>query len=472
MIRRFFICIVVLFCIGFIRCTIGPTAGTETGNPDITACLTTALSMFDSVDAWLPSTYLVEGEKQLDPGNVYTRSPNVLLAKRRAVFAANPSDTVDSGSRTVRIDTIVVIDTVIIRDTIVVDTIVQDTATMRLDDDSSDAFIITQRVRYDSIFVVDTVLQRDTFYLYQTGTDMPATTGVSGKEYSVDSIAKSESISADYLIIRDSISGSISLFEVPINQKDAATQRVNLDATIHTDSAFIMVARQLTISDVFVSEVYRDADGDGFLATAASGAVPLSTGIIVCRRGTGETVFQVDFDAGSDRLFGTTGDNRIRSLQRTSSEGGAVVDRIRYGPLFFGQHGDTVFLERSRMVTDDSLSQRSERFICITGDDPYDHRTNRLAVYSLTAGYGSGIIKKMEITVIPPLPLSAGQSPAAGTLRASIDFGKGLTGIIEASIDYGTATITGSYAEAGTEYHLTYKRNGNVLELHPLQQLE
>ncbi|MBN1308265.1 MAG: hypothetical protein JXA18_10135 [Chitinispirillaceae bacterium] len=460
---------VVMLIAGFMRCTTGPTAGTETGNPDITACLTTALSMFDSVDAWLPSTYLVEGEQQLDPGKVYTASPDIILAKRRALAASTASDTIDSGSRTFRVDTFVVVDTIFVDTVIVSETMVQDTVAVQPDEDSSSALLITQRVRYDSLFLVDTVLRRDTFYLYMTGSGMTASTGGGSKEYSVDSIAKNESIDADYVVVRDSASGSISLFEIPLIVKDTAGQRSTVDAEVRSDSAFTMVARQLTIGDVFVSETYRDADGDGFLATAASGANPLSTGIVARRRGTRENVLQVDFDAGSDNLFGTIGDNRIHALLRTCSEDGAVVDRVHYGPLFFGEHGDTVFLQRDRATPDDSFSQRTDRYICITGDDPIDHRGNLLAVYTLSSVFRNGAIEAMEISVSPEALLSKGQSPTIGIVRATVNYGKGLTGIVEASIDYASETIDGIYAEAGVEYRLTYRRNGNSLELLPLQ---
>ena len=65
-------------------CTPGPVTGTETGNPDISACVASALLLFDTVDAWLPSEYLVDGERQPSPQNVYA-SPSVeAVAKRMA----------------------------------------------------------------------------------------------------------------------------------------------------------------------------------------------------------------------------------------------------------------------------------------------------------------------------------------------------------------------------------------------------
>ncbi|MBN1575123.1 MAG: hypothetical protein JW913_01125 [Chitinispirillaceae bacterium] len=454
---------------GVMRCTTGPTAGTETGNPDITACLDAALTMFDSADAWLPSAYLVEGERQLNPEKVYAAPSEVILAKRAAAAAADSSAPADTGISVIA-DTIVICDTVFINDTIVMDTAVQDTAVENIDEDSAVSVLVSRHIRYDSIFLIDTLLKCDTFFLIQTDSMAPVTSGSSQKSnYRVDTIK--ESTVLDYIVVRDSLIGTVTLFEVPmIDSVSFDTYRKASNAFVRSDSASTMVERQLTIGGLFISEVYYDGDGDGFLATSASGTVASAGGTITYRRETMETILQVDFDAGADNRFTTTADNRIHALQRLQTTAAGGSDRVRYGASYFGRTGDTIILQRDESLPGhDSIAHRSSRYACVAGIDSLDHRKNRCRVSSSRIDFRSGGIIKMEIVVVPAVPLSAGQSPATATLRALVDYGKGLTGMVEASIDYGAETIDGIYAEAGVEYHLTYHRNGTMPELLPLQ---
>ncbi len=461
--------VALIACILIIRCAIGPTAGTETGNPEITACLEISLSLFDSADCWLPSYYLVEGEEQLNPGKVYEPVSILHLAKRLTGSEQTPSATTDSSRGSIRIDTIIVPAKVIVMDTLVDTVMVMDTVSVT-GADSSKGYIITQRIRYDSVFICDTVVKKDTFFVYIAGSDSPVTSKLDSTGYYIDAVSKNEAAVPEYIITRDTIGGRGSIIAILINQERAAEwQQSAVDLKVRSDSIFILTARQMTIGDLFVSETFSDADGDGFLTTAAFNNVPLVTGITVYRSRERETMLRVDFDAGRDGLFCPYKDNRIYALQKTVGNGENITETVRYGVLFFGQHADTVFLQRERLSVNDSLLRRTDRYVCITGADPADHRGNRLVCLTSQFTFRSRGMSGMDIKVILPLPISSGQSPEKAGLLAGIDFGKGLTGAVEAEIDYRKKSVTGRYAQAGTEYSLSYSRSLNKIELSPLQ---
>ncbi len=463
--------VAVFLLITLLDCTTGPTAGTETGNPDITACCVSALSLFDTADQWLPSSYLVEGERQLDPGKVYTAPLAVMFAKRSAVNAADTSAPSGTNDIIVRADTIIVSDTVFVKDTIVIDTVVADTIVDSAIDGSGVNELITERIQYDSIFFVDTVIKRDTLVLQQIDSKTVTSGDTAERNMKVDYSQQADLNLSDFVVVRDSVSGAIALYNVSKSSQWEQVPAIAtpLVTTIRSDSSFVLLARQFTVGGTFVSEVYRDGDGDGLLAISSAGTTARSTGIFTYRKGAMETVVEVDFDAGTDNLLRTTGDNRILALQRKGVFSDGSNEQIRYGARYFGQSGDTVILQRDCTSTADSVTRNSRRYISITGSDPYNQRENRLIACTQTVNFSSGSIKKMEITIIPAAPLTAGQLPSTGAITAVVDYGKGLTGMIDASINYSTQMITGMYAEAGIEYHLTFQQNGNILELLPIQ---
>ncbi|MBN1760267.1 MAG: hypothetical protein JW863_18210 [Chitinispirillaceae bacterium] len=446
-------------------CTNGPVAGTETGNPDITACLASALSLFDSTEAWVPSTYLVDGERQLSPQNVYSPPSTGKVAKR----AATDSTPADKEGGSVGYDTVFIVDTLFNRDTVILETVTYDTINEQFGADSAINELVIQQILYDSVFITDTQVVRDTFLIVRSDSEPATNTPDSQGNTKIDLTDHTDDSASTYSVERDPETGEIVLIIPPANfETSGATATPSFE--VRSDSSLQMIARKVTISGVSVEEIYMDADGDGMMTTAQNNVIPLlgCTGIY-----TGITMrldLAVDFDAGVDHLFSTDRDNRIRSLWRRKVVVDGTIEQVRYGNRYFGQNGDTCILLRERdLPPADSTTRIVERYLCRSGADPLDHRENRLFSCRRTIDYRTGNIRNIDLTVTPSAELSAGAVPEQGSLKALIDFGKGLTGVIDAVIDYTDGTITGVYAQAGTEYRLSYQQGEPTVILVPCE---
>ena len=205
------------------------------------------------------------------------------------------------------------------------------------------------------------------------------------------------------------------------------------------------------------------------LDAAYDGMVPLLTCTALYSGVSARIELTADFDAGSDGLFSTDTDNRIYSLLRKRGSTDGTVESVRYGAKYFGQNGDTCILFRERDYPSGGTSRIVTRYFCRTGNDPLDHQQNLLLSCRQTVDYRSGDVQNAELTVTPTVVVAAGNVPVQGSLTAAIDFGKGLSGKIDAVVNYVDGTVTGTYAQAGTEYSLLYRWHDNTLELLPLQ---
>lgn len=453
---------ILLIC----SCGTGPMAGTETGNPDITACLESALTMFETVDAWMPSHYLESGERQLNPENVYTIPTVASLAKRTSA----DSSTGESTTTTVRYDTIFVVDTVFFRDTIIIDTLVLDTTdTGSAEGGSSVNQVVVRRLQVDSVFIADTQVFLDTFLVARTDSGSTKISDISSETVRLDMTERTgDATSDDYTIMRDSLTGAVILTGGGIESVEDTTDPP-LDYEVNSSQTVQLIARNISVGDVAIAEVYRDADGDGNLNAAFSGLTSLLAYSRVRTGGGAQVDLLVDFDAGIDQSFSTGSDNRIHSLRRKTLYDGGAMENVRYGNRYLGEREDTVQLVRENETGTGSIARTECNYFCATGSDPVDHRSNTLLFVRQSVDFRSGDIKNMIITVLPEEPLEPGVTPVHGNLTAALDFGKGLAGRIDATVDFGNGNINGTYAQAGVEYSLYYHRSDNTLELLPLE---
>ncbi len=447
-------------------CTSGPVAGTETGNPDITACLESALSLFDTTDRWIPSTYLVDGERQLSPDNVYNPPLVANVAKRKGTDTVGE---VPDGSM-VLYDTVIIVDTTFRYDTLVLETITLDTAHQYFEEADTQIVgeLISQQRLYDTVFVIDTVVVLDTFLIPGVDTAYEANTpGRSTTTTNIDMTGKSADTSLSYQVERNPVTG-----EVVLTSNWGATSGNSFNQPsfeVSSDTSLEMIARSIRIAGVLVDEAYRDADGDGIFTSAGSGMIPLLSWTGVYSFCAFHVEIATDFDAGDDQVFSTSTDNRIHSLIRNTMKIDGSTEQVRYGSRYFGQSGDTCVLLREKDFPWDSIARVVTRYLCRTGNDPIDHRKNRMIACQQQVGYRSGHISTIDLTVLPANELAEGNVPAMATLTALIDFGKGLTGRIDAQVNYTDETITGTYALAGKEYSLFYRRYDTTPNLLPLQ---
>ena len=451
--------VILLYC----SCSVGPISGTETGNPDITACLNSALSLFDSADVWIPSHYLIDGERQLNPENVYNQPSGAAIAKR----TSSTPDTAAAEAGSIGYDTIYIIDTLFIRDTIILDTVVTDTIDRQFDNGDINRLVL-QQVRHDSVFIVDTSVVRDTFLLplnNDTEATYPGSDGSRGS-MEIDMTARADAVVQQYRVVRDSLTGAVVLAAEAVPAVGAGAYG-NPSLEVRTDTVLRMIARSITIAGVMVTDVYRDADGDGTIATAGNATAALLTCSSLYRSSVKEIDQIVDFDAGIDNDFNTVGNNRIHALAKRTSFADGTSDLVRYGMKYLGQTGDTAVLIHERSLPADSVEGTLNRYIGRTGNDPKDHRMNKLIFCTQTVAFRSGALREMELTLIPEEELAAGTTPVRAFFTAEIDFGKGLTGRIDAIADYRNGTVSGTYAQAGTEFSLDYHRGDDKPVLLP-----
>ena len=459
-------------------CTL-PTAGTETGNPDISACLSTVFLQLDSVSQWNPAAYLVEGEEQLNPGRVNTLPSSGILLAKQIASDTTLSDTVelkDAAVITTYEDTIVIVDKVISLDTVVIDTVISDTIVTVLDDQGGVSLLINELIRYDTLYISDTTIMLDTFIIQQNEATPGFPASGEGRninyqiEYSSNDIPK-----MNYYIERDSATGEVILYEIPTSSETAvavpASDNRSMKTIIKSDSVFTMVARNYSLGGMVIAENYRDNDGDGFLNTVSNAVGTCrSLGYITYRQGDIETEVKVDFDAGTDNQFATTCDNRIFSLLKIRKTGAEDYDRVLYEPTnFYTENRKTRILSRETVFPDGEFIRKTYRYGCIAGEDSLDHRHTMLASYYVTMQYRHNDPKEIEITFQPSSPLVQGQPFLTGSLQMNIDFGKGIAGIVVGTLDFTNNVISGTYSEAGKEYQFLYNHISQKLDIQVLK---
>lgn len=286
----------------FLNCSLG----TETGNPGMTTCARSAFEPLLTVDQWLPSSYLVNGISQLDPGFIHTDLTETPSLAKKTISAEDQ----DSFTIVYRTDTVITIDTVYIVDTIVETSIKSDTVVKHQENSPDSSLVFSERLHNDSIFLVDTVIILDTVLVTRIDTIgidkgpfdpiivevSPVTVTLS--EYTPDSVI--------YLITRRTSQPAIRL----VLRSPPITYRF--------DSSLISLSRKSTLSGMDIYEEYRDSDGDGMLYLSKTTASPRSTLFASYSRDNSGTELYVRFDAGQDNTFSSTSDNRILSLKRIS----------------------------------------------------------------------------------------------------------------------------------------------------------
>lgn len=434
----------------FLNCSLG----TETGNPGMTTCARSAFEPLLTVDQWLPSSYLVNGISQLDPGFIHTDLTETPSLAKKTISAEDQ----DSFTIVYRTDTVITIDTVYIVDTIVETSIKSDTVVKHQENSPDSSLVFSERLHNDSIFLVDTVIILDTVLVTRIDTIgidkgpfdpiivevSPVTVTLS--EYTPDSVI--------YLITRRTSQPAIRL----VLRSPPITYRF--------DSSLISLSRKSTLSGMDIYEEYRDSDEDGMLYLSKTTASPRSTLFASYSRDNSGTELYVRFDAGQDNTFSSTSDNRILSLKRISMVDQMKIQEVLYGNEYVNPQKDTVTLSVEKR---DNTKSELIRYTCIRGDDPDTHTENRLVKINYELSFTSGPLREIKIRIIPEVPLEAGQDPSRASMEAFINYGKGVAGDFQGIIDYSTGLVSGIYAEGGIEYEVEYRTDTDRLEQFPLK---
>lgn len=143
-------------------------------------------------------------------------------------------------------------------------------------------------------------------------------------------------------------------------------------------------------------------------------------------------------------------------MQRQQISAGIATSRVTYGKPYFGTLVDTHFLQYEQMQPSDSVRQQVTKFSCVSGTDPFDHRQNRLASVKRVLKLANHRISGIEIDIVPASPVSGGNTIGQAQLFGRVDFGKGCTGRIDASISDSNKSIRGTWYSEGIEQSFIY----------------
>lgn len=454
--KKIFLLIVVLILFYLSGCSIKPVSGTETGNPDISAVLSCALSTFDTIDRWNPSYYLPDGESLLNPQRISNVYHNY-VAKKRNLFSENVPDTYIIHNVLIDNDKIILTDTIFIYDTVITKAEKEDTLTKNID--STEILFVNKKFIYDTLLFRDTIVKKDTLIITKdTISNSIILTNNKGESLIRAGDGSSDTLNnlISYVIIND----NRALLDT-LDYKTEYTKGETVSTEVRSYSMDFANILKIQNNNLSITESYEDLDGDGRLFSASSNEIARTTYNLYHNNIEERTKeLKLDFDAGSDNIFSTTENNRIINLLCKYTDKN-YYEEVAYGILYSGYHNDTLFLNKK---TESTNLKEELLYICIRGNDTLNHRENRLISCNIKKqNLSSESIKKYEAIISFDIPLSLGQQPSTAILNSTIDFGKGRFGIIEALIDYVNNSITGKYMENGKEYSLTYTREDNTL---------
>jgi hypothetical protein len=168
-----------------------------------------------------------------------------------------------------------------------------------------------------------------------------------------------------------------------------------------------------------------------------------------------DTVIAV-FDAGLDRQFPTTWDNRILSLKRQKSAGGILLESVDYGVPAIDSSFDSATLAVGRYPASGALMQSQTRYRCRPGADPLDHRQNKLVRIVKSAAYRSGPVQALDVTIVPDSALALSAPFATGSVSAQMSYGGSRTASFDGRFDRAGGKLRGVYTENGIGMPVTY----------------
>jgi hypothetical protein len=446
--------------------------GTETGNPGMTVCATSVFEELESKDRWNPATYLAGGEQQLDP-TAYLTSKPILLAKRSATLG----DTiVPNLANTLyirfQVDTLVTADTMFVRDTVYKESTRLDTLRV----DAVLGTIIADQRKIDTITIWDTVITHDTVKIPRTD--------------SILIVANPSVVNENPVIVRDTLPGTILVAEkeAPITVRISAPSlsvvvadksvsftipgvlnapQTTSNFTIRSDTGDAQLVRASSFQGSAVYERYSDGDGDGYLFKTSTSFPMRSRFMGAYATGSNRDTVAVLFDAGLDRKFPTTSDNRILTLCRLRTVGGKIIEKISYGIPSADSAFDTTALVVERSSASTAVTHAGIRYICVSGADSLDHRQNRLLrIVKKTEFQGNGAAR-CAVQITPDSPLSIGTSFGGGSVFAQVTHIDGSESIFDGRYDAADGTLRGVWSENGVERVITYYRATGRVDWEP-----
>ena len=444
-------CIVLLTLLLFIiNCSTQTTecTGTETGNPVIIGCALSAKEIFENKDCWLPSTYLVNGETQLDASFSNTNESAPSLNKRSALLQSDMFSVTDSTYTITTIyDTVLRPRYAFVRDTIVNKYLRNDTVL----DPVYGGTLISTYLHKDTTFVIDTIFLIDTSVIPRYDTIKNNDEGVyADVPIRIELFADSVTIKLDTSNKSKTSSYDLQIQQIIWRANSPVNPFIN-----ERDSVLFTINRRSTINGTLCNELYTSSDGDSCLYGASGSSVPGAKFVAVYENNNSSTKTQLDvnFDAGSDHKISTVANNRISFLRRTTMQNGVAHENVFYSVNGMANDQDAAYLNVSKIMTDTTASVQ---YRSLKGVDLLDHNQNKLVKVVKEVQFQNKDVKSINISVLLDKPLSKGETPEFFRFKANIDFGKGRVSEFIATIDLAKNTLDGIYAWNGVEYKVVY----------------
>ena len=458
--------------LGIAQCSLSPLGGggTETGNPEgMLACAHAVFEEVDSADRWSLTSYLPDGEGQLDPNCLLNKKPQVPLWKS----AATSQDTLvivrDSNIIIITVagyDTVRVIDTLYNNVTVVRNVSVYDTV-YPAGQIAESSMVIVERIMPDTIRKIDTVVNANVQVVPRRDTtNFPLTDSATVfRIYNQPSAIKWFAI--------DRAGAVIVLAPNPI------APALKGDPALENNTCYSL-SRTAMVQGTTVSEKYTDADNDGYLfgpdlsQTSDMQFADISRSVSPGRAqfsGTYaagnavKTSMSVLFDAGIDYRISTTLDNRILSMGRQKTIDGRIIEIVTYENRAI----DTASSEQCALVLEQfpvtgSVESRSVRFYFLRGQDSIDHRQNGLSAITKELYYRSGGLWRLKVQVDLGRPEIAPAPYLNGQVTAQVYYNNQTSGSFSGVVERVTGELSGIYTENGTGRRVTYHQATDQLE--------
>lgn len=415
----------------FVNCSVQDAglSGTETGNPAIIACLNSAMETVDSLDIWLPSHYLVSGDRQLGANTGTDVSADRILSKKTAEYSEDTLPHKDTIYDTVIQPHVIYVNDTIVKTHLKTDTVVNDNGS----------------IIYKTFHIKDTLIIKDT--LYKTDTTIIKR----DKAGTFNNSAESPVVIQFEL---DSVRVRLDEAAKMVSPSDTAGCEEYLSTLTKYDSSVFSLGRYANVNGMTLSEMYSGIDGDSGLYTAPAGtvaAVRLNAHYV----NTDLSIMdlEVDFDAGTDGELSTASNNRILRISRITEKNSAISENITYSSFAMSPNRDTAILHIAR----NSVGKNENvRFYQTQGSDPLNHNLNMLVSINKKIEFKNDSIRNITIDMVPAHPVAKGESPENVNVWAYLDIGIGRAGELYGQIDNKKRVFSGEYASEGNEYLVNY----------------
>jgi hypothetical protein len=468
------------------RCSSDLAGGTETENPEVSACAALVFTAFDDSLAWNPRGYVPGGLHRLDSAGICSGPVYRYAGGSLAKQWVESTDTVVGTMRIITYtifidDTVLIADTTLVPDTMIIDSTIVDVDTLH---DTS--HVVTQgdtthivQTRYetteyvvsDTVPFFDTLYRTDTLFLFDSlffvdtvpaDTSSPpdsATPSVIDSQidytYAAGASSPSRSVSSVELYL-DAASDSLSLVVTTSTQEHLYLTPSNVRVT-NEASTSVITKDMVSATGAVIRELFKDKDGDGSLFGAGYQAIAMEHEY----RLTGDSVWAaVEFNGGRDNSFATTANNEVLALWRHTITA-TRNETVSYNRADASMPGDTMRLSALELLQDSSLGIYSRSYLLRRGRDLFSGNEDTLVSWSATAEYQEGDIRRIQVHVAPDEPLSHGARPTTGTLSATIWLRNGSVGVLDSvSVDFDLGTVTGTYYKDGVSQEIVFTRWG------------